>query len=172
MLKILLAISLLTIASSGKYAYADIQVDFIEGAPKDKFVFHNTGRCDLESLALTLDLSESRGGLIFDTTATGKGVEVFQPFEVAKGDLVLDGSNKVEDGDRKLSIVIKEISVKDSASFTIDVDDTLDNSALGNIRVTDNEISNATISANLQGHKLTKSIFNAQGQAIILTPEC
>lgn len=155
-----------------KYAYANIQVDFIEGAPKDKFMFRNTGKCNLKNLTLTLDLSKSKGGLIFDTTATGKDVEVFQPFEVTKGDLVLDGSNKVEDGDRQLSIAIKGISSKDSVSFTIDVDDTLDNSSLGNIRVTDHEISNATISANLQGQKLTKSIFNAQGQAIILTPEC
>ena len=61
---------------------ADIVVNFVESAPKDRFVIENTGECEFENLVVEIDLSGSAGGLIFDTTATGAGVEVFQPFEV------------------------------------------------------------------------------------------
>ncbi len=50
-------------------AQTNIEIDFVESAPKDRFVINNVGQCILENLELEMDLSESTGGLIFDTTA-------------------------------------------------------------------------------------------------------
>jgi len=58
-------------------AFADIEVTFLESAPKDRFTFTNTGACDLGPAVLSLDLAGSAAGLIFDTSGAGAGVEVF-----------------------------------------------------------------------------------------------
>lgn len=169
MLNSLLSISLLLILSNS--VYANIEVDFIEGAPKDKFVLTNNSKCNLQNMTLTIDLSRSEGGLIFDTTAMGEGVEVFQPFEVNKGELALVSADKVQDGDKMLSLNIAQIAAKDSVSFTIDVDDTLTQSELGNIRVTDSEISNATVNMVLNNDILTGT-FDDNAKARLKTPLC
>jgi len=55
--------------------YADINVRFSEGAPKDRFSFKNDSACDLTDLSIEIDLSASSARLIFDTTGEGAGVE-------------------------------------------------------------------------------------------------
>lgn len=132
-------------------AHANVEVTFIEGAPKDKFILSNTGECSLQDVDLKVDLSKSKGRLIFDTTAMGKGVEVFQPFEITRGEMKLTSAKTVSDGDKQLSLNIESIQAKDSVSFTIDVDDTLAESQLGNIRVTGNEITSALVSIDVKG---------------------
>ena len=54
-------------------AFADLDVRFLEGAPKDRFIFHNNSNCSLETARLVLDLSGSSAGLIFDVTGKGAG---------------------------------------------------------------------------------------------------
>ena len=80
---------------------AGLTVRFIEGAPTDRFEIINATGCETGALELRIDLTGSAGGLIFDTTATGAGVSVFQPFRVAEGPLAL-ASGTVKDGDRVL----------------------------------------------------------------------
>ncbi|PKF62016.1 aggregation factor core [Psychromonas sp. psych-6C06] len=172
MSNILLSVALLVMLCSSQYAYADIEVKFLEGAPKDKFVFKNTSECNLQNIVLKVDLSNSQGGLIFDTTATGQGVEVFQPFEVTEGELALTSSGKVKDGAKHLSLNVKSINAKQSVSFTIDVDDTLDRSELGNIRVSGNEITNAAVDINFDSEESATAVFNKQGKALLLMPQC
>jgi len=92
-----------------------------------------------------IDLSDSAGRLIFDTTASGAGVEVFQPFEVTSGELQLQQTDRINDGEQSLSVIIKRLSPNASASFTIDVDDTLPESELGRIRVSGAEIANGPV---------------------------
>jgi hypothetical protein len=172
MSNILLSAVLLVMLCGSEYANANIEVKFLEGAPKDKFVFKNTSECNLQNVVLKVDLSNSKGGLIFDTTATGQGVEVFQPFEVTEGDLALTSSGKVKDGAKHLSLNVKSINAKQSVSFTIDVDDTLERSELGNIRVSGNEITSATVDIKFDSEEPTTVAFNNQGKALILMPEC
>lgn len=121
-----------------------IEVAFVEGAPKDRFVITNMGACAREDLTVSLDLSQSAGMLIFDTTATGAGVEVYQPFDTQQGDVTLIG-DRVNDGDTQLSVRVPNLGPGDSASFTIDVDDTLTNGELGQIRIAGSEISGAMV---------------------------
>ena len=53
---------------------AGVQIRFIEGAPKDRFVLTNVGACEVETSTVKIDLSQSAGRLIFDVTDKGAGV--------------------------------------------------------------------------------------------------
>lgn len=172
MIKKILFTTLPVILFGAQLAYANVEVVFVESAPKDRFVIKNTGECDLKDLILNVNLSKSAGRLIFDTTASGAGVDVFQPFEVVKGNLKLISSNKVNDGDKKLSLSIDSIKPKKSASFSIDVDDTLVQSELGNIRVSGSEIKNASVTINLNEKRPFTATFNSNGRALIALPPC
>lgn len=122
------------IASPVFASNGEITAEFRESAPKDSFIISNTGGCAFTG-SVTIDLAESAGKLLFDTTASGQGVEFFQPFELVKGKQFLTNSPKITDGDTKIMLRLNELAVGSKVSFTIDVDDTLENSALGQIRV-------------------------------------
>jgi len=151
---------------------ADITVHFIESAPKDSFVIENTGECVINKLLLTIDLSQSDGKLIFDTSATGAGVEVFQPFEVSEGDIKLASLAEPKDGDNQLSLSIKHLSPQTPVSITIDVDDTLPKSELGQIRVSNTEIKNATVTVNQEHQQAITAVFGNNNKATASLPSC
>ncbi|MCY6382107.1 aggregation factor core [Hoeflea prorocentri] len=123
-------------------AFADLQVRFDEGAPKDRFTITNTGACALGAASLTIDLGGSPYGLIFDVTGKGAGVEVFQPFELVSGGEVLNTVPRVSDGDSAVTLDLTGLDAGASLAFTIDVDDTAD--AL-EITVSDSEIVGAGV---------------------------
>jgi len=170
MFKHLLSALFLCIISSS--SYANIEVQFRDGAPKDKFTISNKSICDVQKIAMNIDLTNSNGRLIFDTTASGQGVEVFQPFEVTKGQVSLNKTGNVNDGDKLLSLIITSIAANDTASFTIDVDDTLAKSELGNIRVTDAEIAKGTVSATINNNEALNATFDGKGKAVLLMANC
>ena len=151
---------------------ADIEVKFVESAPKDSFVFTNSGSCQLTDLELDIDLRETRGKLIFDTTAEGDGVEVFQPFEQRRGNVELISSNTVNDGDTRLSVKIDSLLPSQYVSFTIDVDDTLKESALGQIRVTGAEIQNGTITLRVNDAEAATASFDENSSALVSLSGC
>lgn len=122
--KTLIAASSITLFAT-TVAVADLAVRFDEGAPKDRFTFANTGSCALENAVMTLDLSGSKSGLIFDVTNSGAGVEVFQPLEITDGGSALKSTPKVKDGDNRIAFNIKQLAAGEKISFTIDVDDTM-----------------------------------------------
>jgi len=153
-------------------AFANIDVNFIESAPKDRFVINNTGACALNNLTVDIDLTSSAGGLIFDTTSSGAGVEVFQPFEVTKGAIKVVSPEGVKDGDNKLSISIQSLPAGQSVSFTIDVDDTLVKSSLGNIRVANSEIENGLVKVSSATIKQAVGTFNSASKASVALPAC
>lgn len=119
-----------------------------------------------------IDLSDTVGMLIFDTTGTGAGVEVFQPFEVSKGNVKLISSDTVKDGDTALSLGIQSLSAGESISFTIDVDDTLSNSELGNIRVSDAEIKGGAVRVQLAAGTSASATFDGNSRAEIASLNC
>jgi len=162
--------SLITAFSHG--ASANITIAFFEGAPKDRFVISNAGGCLLESLVVKIDLRQTEGKLIFDTTAAGEGVEVFQPFETTDGVIMLIGKNRVDDGQTYLDLAIDQLAPSKSVSFTIDVDDTLKNSELGNIRVSRSEIQGGEVAISLQGGALSSGYFGSDAKALIALPDC
>lgn len=154
------------------FAQADIVVNFIESAPKDRFVIKNSGSCTYTQLVVEIDLTSTAGRLIFDTTSKGAGVEVFQPFEVRDGDLSLFSSDAVKDGEKVLAVAINNLSAGSSASFTIDVDDTLPKSDLGQIRVSGSEIVNGVVNVNYLEQPVSSAMFGKGGKAVVPSPAC
>jgi hypothetical protein len=158
----------LSLALAALPAAADIAVRFIEGAPKDRFVITNPGRCALENAELVVDLGGSAAGLVFDVTASGAGVEVFQPFELESGAEALIGRPRVADGDTRLSVSIRRLEPGGRIAFTIDVDDT--RSPRG-ITVSDSEIEGAVVRLTAGGAS-TSGRFTARAEAVVKTTPC
>lgn len=138
-----------------------VEVRFFEGAPKDRFQIENIGSCALGESIINLDLTQSVGKLVFDTTASGVGVEVFQPFEVVEGEIELVDGETVVDGEALLSIRVDGLPPGASVGFTIDVDDTLEDSELGMIQVTDSEIEGGIVTISNSGLASTSGQFEA-----------
>lgn len=153
-------------------AAAVVEIEFVESAPKDRFIIKNIGSCVLEELTLELDLSQSAGKLIFDTTSTGAGVDVFQPFEVEEGNIVPFAAEGVNDGDSQIALQIASLAPGNRASFTIDVDDTLPSSDLGQIRVADSEISGATVNLTVGESETLVTTFDNGSVARANLPVC
>jgi len=153
-------------------AAASINVSFNESAPKDWFEFTNASQCDINTIKVVINLNGSAGKLIFDTTEKGQGVEVFQPFEVREGQITLSGANTVDDGDQSLAITIDKFNAGQSASFTIDVDDTLKNSELGMIRVSDAEIFGGEVTLETMDGQISKAKFDSEGKVVLPSPVC
>lgn len=105
-------------------AMAYVLVEFDEGAPKDRFTVTGLGECMTGPADVTIDLSGSAAGLIFDVTGAGAGVQVFQPFEASASTGALLGATEVRDGDTEVTLRLRDIAMGTAVSFTIDVDDT------------------------------------------------
>lgn len=164
MLRSLIPLALLTATA----AHADLTVSFREGAPKDRFTLTNVSDCVLPHGRVTLDLGTAPAGLIFDVTAAGAGVEVFQPFDVVAGAAALNSLPRVADGDSAVTLDMKGLAAGQSIAFTIDVDDT---GGGREITVNGSEISGATINVTLDG-VTTTGAFDSSAKARAATPTC
>lgn len=133
-----------------------VTVQFRDGAPKDSITLTNTG-CPITDAAFTLDLSGSRGALIFDTSASGAGVEVFQPVEIVSGNVTL---GPVGDGDTTLNIDLAMFPTDAIIRLTADLDDTLAGGR--QITVSGSEIAGTTVVATVNGAK-TQGVFDDSG---------
>jgi len=169
LLKALLACGLVCFNTA---SHANLQIKFVESAPKDWFALTNLTNCDLSNVRMNIDLSNSAGKLIFDTTASGAGVEVFQPFEVRSGEIALASGDQVADGDRTLAVLISRLKSGETASFTIDVDDTMTNSELGMIRVSDSEITGSEVSVSVDGGQAINGALNKRGELLLDKADC
>lgn len=149
-------------------SFADLQVRFDEGAPKDRFTISNLDGCSLGATAITIDLRGSLYGLIFDVTGRGAGVEVFQPFELSQGGEYLKAYPEVLDGDNQLTLNLNGLSAGASLSFTIDVDDTANNRE---ITVSGAEIMGAGVVVRTQVSSSTAS-FNEDAMATVVMSSC
>ena len=147
---------------------SELSVRFAESAPKDRFVVKNTGACALDAVGLTLDLDGSAGGLIFDTAGGGAGVEVFQPVEIASVSGAKVTLMDVEDGDTRMYLSLTDVAPGAEVVVTIDVDDTVKVSDLGQIRVTGGEIAGARI-LNDAGSEAT---FGKDARAVLQLDDC
>lgn len=162
----LLCLGGFSIAASAEQT--SIGVVFTEGAPKDSFNLRNRGNCIAEPAEIRIDLESSRGRLIFDTTGSGAGVEVFQPFEIINGRELVSSVHPVRDGDNQVIVHFTSLPPKSTFAFTIDVDDRLTGSELGQIRITGSEIEGATVTVRQRdGAGASSSRFSTNASAII-----
>lgn len=150
---------------------AEIRFSFAESAPKDSFSIINEAACATGPLEVTIDLSTSAGKLIFDTTDTGAGVEVFQPFELVAGEDIVLSAVPLTDGDDKVQMSLASMSPGARVTFTIDVDDQLTNGALGQIRVAGAEIEGALATvASADG--AVSGTYDRRSQAVLAYDAC
>ena len=156
---------LTAVATAG---HAQVGVRFIEGAPKDRFEITNLAACDLVSAQITIDLSGSAAGLIFDTTAQGAGVDVFQPLEIVEGMQAIARHTAVSDGDRSVTFTVPRLPQGGRIAFTVDVDDTL---GPRGITVANSEIDGAAVRLDTPGRSLSGR-FTGQAEAVVPTPPC
>ena len=147
---------------------AGVQVRFIEGAPKDRFVLQNVGSCDMQALTLGIDLSPSAGRLVFDVTEAGAGVEVFQPLELVEGADALRQLPSVVDGQESIEFEIVSLAAGDRIAFTIDVDDTI---GQREITVSGAEIEGATVSYQ-SGTESGTAVFSSDAMANVTLADC
>ncbi|MGR3636402.1 MAG: aggregation factor core [Shimia sp.] len=148
--------------------HADLSVRFVEGAPKDRFEIKNVGACALTASTIQLDLSTSRGALIFDVSNSGAGVEVFQPFEVVSGQDAFAEMPSVVDGQNAVDLKISKLNPGANIAFTIDVDDTL---GAREITVTGSEIAGATVTQ-IGTDGRTTAQFDSQARAQVADISC
>ncbi|CUH48723.1 hypothetical protein [Ruegeria atlantica] len=147
---------------------AGVQVRFIEGAPKDRFVLTNVGACEVKASTLKIDLSQSAGRLIFDVTEKGAGVEVFQPLEFVEGAEALRQIPAVVDGQDSIELQIASLATGDKLAFTIDVDDTI---GQREITVTGSEMEGATVSYS-DADKVSTATFSSEALVNVTTKDC
>ena len=153
-----------------------ISARFVESAPRDRFLIENTSTAAWTIRSLNVDLSTSAGNLIFDTTADGAGVEVFQPFRDDGGAAVLAQEPVVSDGDQLISLAFTSFKPDENYEFSIDIDDQLANSDLGQIRVSSGEIAGTGLQLELtddQGKQHSISaVFDTSNQVLLSSADC
>lgn len=147
---------------------ADMLVQFREGAPTDRFMFEWVGACALSDVTLTVDLSGSDAGLIFDVTGAGAGVEVFQPFTLVAGADLVSATSGVTDGAQTLSLSATTLLPGAQIAFTIDVDDTI---GAREITVSGAEIQGARAQLEVDG-VTSSAAFGADAVARIAQNAC
>ncbi|MEL6792118.1 MAG: hypothetical protein AAFU55_04660 [Pseudomonadota bacterium] len=152
-------------------AQADITVDFLESAPKDRFSIRNVDACETGPVRIDIDLAGSAGRLIFDTTASGAGVEVFQPFQLVAGAEKVASVTPVGDGDEAVSFQLSSLAPGEIVAFTVDVDDRLADSSLGQIRVDGSEIAGAIVKVAFEDEPL-EARFDASSKARLPYSAC
>lgn len=140
----------------------DLIVQFTDGAPKDSITLVNAG-CALSDAMVVIDLGGSQGGLIFDVTSGGAGVEVFQPVEITSGYGAL---SKVRDGDKRLQILVRSLAAGETFGVTADLDDTASDRE---ITVTGSEMAGATVRLALKD-RVVSGVFDATGTAKLALP--
>ncbi|NNL19373.1 MAG: aggregation factor core [Boseongicola sp.] len=150
-------------------AFADIGIRFIEGAPKDRFTFMaSPAFCASGPMAIDVNLEGSAGKLVFDVTASGAGVEVYQPLEIVSGARALLGTSNVTDGDQRLRIDLASLEPGAPFAFTIDVDDTL---GAREITVSGSEIVGAEVAVQI-GDQTRTATFDETATATVGWSSC
>lgn len=158
----------LAFATAAAPAWANLDARFVEGAPKDRFEFTNRSACALANAQITLDMRTSAAGLIFDTTSTGAGVDVFQPFELVEGAQALASHTPVNDGDTQVVLSVRSLAPGARIAFTVDVDDTISQRG---ITIAGSEIEGATVRLTAGGFHASGR-FTAQAETSVGSPPC
>ncbi|MEM9716422.1 MAG: aggregation factor core, partial [Pseudomonadota bacterium] len=138
----------LVLAMAATPAVADLRIEFDEGAPKDRMIFENVGACIQQDFQVTIDLTDSSGKLIFDTSGAGAGVEVFQPFETEAGADALKALPAVTDGQKVVTLNFAALAPGQELIITSDLDDTI---GAREITVSGSEFEGTTVTVDFEG---------------------
>ncbi len=126
---------------------AALTAKFTESAPRDRFSFVNTSSAAWSVKNITVELASAKGNLVFDTQRGGAGVEVFQPYRLESTSAEVADVQIPDDGGQTITIRFDKFPAGADYVFSIDIDDQLTDSSLGNIRVTGGELTGTTVMA-------------------------
>lgn len=134
----------------------EVEIRFFEG-DGDLFVIRNLSQEPWALVTLVLSLTGSRGRLVFDTDYGGPGASEPSAFEAVEGPpdkpVGLVGVPAVGDGAEALTLRFRAFLPGREFIFTIDVDDRLEDSDLGQAVVSGAEIAGAAARAMLTSPK-------------------
>ena len=171
------ALAIATLAPGAAHACGpNVEISFTETAPKDIFDIRNKSDDGWNLVSLAFDLSPSRGGLIFDTDVGGPGENVAQPFELAGGNAQLTTMPAVSDGDAAMLMFFAGFAPGQSFVFTIDLDDRLAQSDMGQTMISGAEIEGAKargLMRHTDGRELTaEGTFDRDSEARLSAGPC
>ncbi len=152
-----------------------IEIDFYESGP-DIMSIHNRSEEAWSLVSLTFNLSTSAGSLIFDTAFGGAGENSPSDFDIIGGNARLAATPRVSDGDTVLVMLFASFGPGQHLEFTVDLDDRLVNSVLGQAIVVGSEIAGARVDGTLRDPKgndmPVRGIFNDKAQAQLTSLSC
>lgn len=157
---------------TGTQSAAHISVEFLEGFPTDRFVFTNLSGCTSGPISFLIELDETPAGLVFDTLPSGSGVERYADFKVLEGADLLVGRPRVADGSTTAAVTLQMLNAGEVFSFSIDVDDTLENGTFGQIRVADDESTGIKVTVFSATGGEHGGVFSDAPELIIPTSFC
>ena len=153
-------------------ADARLLIQFEEDAPRDRIRVDNQTNCPLGPFVLEINLSGSAGALIFDTLPAGPGLNVAQPFQVAKGAEFVTRVAPLQDGDQRAAVAFAGMGRKAEVVFTADLDDRVPTGPLGSTMIAPSELAGASARAVMEGATSYAAVFDASGRAALDLPSC
>ncbi len=138
----------------------EVVIQFIDSSP-DLFIIENKSLEAWTLLSLEFRAQKSAGRVVFDTDLGGAGASEPYQFEVVEGEVGLMKAPVVADGAEELSLHFANFAPGRKFVFTIDLDDRLENSPMGQAYVTGEEIAGAEVLGLFTHPKIGKG--NAQG---------
>ena len=153
----------------------EVVVQFIDAGP-DMFIIDNKSSEAWTLLSLEFRSANSVGRVVFDTDFGGQGSSEPYQFEAVEGDVGLMKEPVVADGAEALDLHFSNFTAGRQFIFTIDLDDRLADSVMGQAHVTGEEIAGAEVSGLFThpriGKGTAKGVFGTDGKAHLRGATC
>ena len=165
----------LVLAPAARACGPEVVIRFIDSAP-DIFIIENKSQEPWTLLTLEFRTKTSAGHVVFDTDFGGAGASEPQQFEPVEGEVGLMSAPVVADGAEELSLSFANFERGREFTFSIDLDDRLPMSDMGQAYVTGEEIQGTTVLGLLThpqiGEAKARGTFGADGKAHLRGATC
>lgn len=136
-------------------AEPNVIVQFAESSP-DRFTIVNIGDCDLSHLIVEIDLNESDGGVVFSKPTS---------YSMLRGDISLFSTADYGDASSSLLVAVDTLSANDFASFTTDLNDSVEFEGRSGYRVSMEELQGGVVRISDRYGRVVSSEFGELTQA-------
>jgi hypothetical protein len=168
-------ISGLALGPAARACGPEVVIRFIDSSP-DLFIIENKSLEAWTLLSLEFHAAKSAGRVVFDTDFGGAGASEPQQFETVEGEVGLMQAPVVADGAEDLTLHFTQFQAGRKFVFTIDLDDRLENSAMGQAYVTGEEIAGAEVTGLFThpqiGEGKARGVFGSDGKAHLRGATC
>ena len=172
---ILTAVCGLAVSQPARACGPEVVIRFIDSGP-DLFIIENNSLEAWTLLSLEFRAEHSAGRVVFDTDFGGAGASEPQQFETVDGEVGLMQAPVVADGAEELTLHFANFAPGRKFVFSIDLDDRLANSAMGQAYVTGDEIAGAEVTGLFThpriGEGRAQGTFGTDGMAHLRGATC